>query len=111
MSRHDPPLNPCATALARHQARAHLKPRRSTGQCRTDCAGDHDQRKNNDDDGCMTPSFYRARLWPNRSRISAKVGVAAAHPPCAYMVNRTPVLSLKTWNYMQSSVFKCSAHE
>jgi hypothetical protein len=34
-----------------------------------------------------------------------------AHPPCANMVNRTRVLSLKTRNYMQSSVFKCSARE
>jgi hypothetical protein len=26
----------------------------------------------------MTPSFYCARLWPNRSRISAKVGSGGA---------------------------------
>jgi hypothetical protein len=54
----------------------------------------------------MTPAFYRARLWLNRSRISAKVGGRCGTPfGASNMVNRTSILSFQTLNYMQYSVF------
>jgi hypothetical protein len=74
MSRHYPPMNPYAMAPAEASGATAPQTWPLHGQRPTDCAGDHDQRKNNDDYGFMTPSFYRPRLWPNRSRISAKVG-------------------------------------
>ena len=64
---------------SRLEAQRHLKPRRSPGRRSNRFRRrPRSAQEQNDDDGFMTPAFYRARLWPNRSRISAKVGAGGA---------------------------------